>query len=180
MDNFFQIIFILFLIISFVAPLFKKKPEQQNGKAQKPKDSVNNRTGSESNRSKAENDILKEIESIFKTSEEIKKPVEDIEDKQTYQDSPYETPEWEKALKTEHTINDEWHRPTTEADFEKESTLITEEANRIQKLIDARNRPVNIRLGVLRKSLKNPETLKEYILMSEILGKPRAFHRHVR
>ncbi|HKJ81156.1 MAG TPA: hypothetical protein VJ954_03985 [Ignavibacteriaceae bacterium] len=183
MDNFLQILFFLFIIFSFIAPLFKKKKEQgqkQQTKAQNQNNPERQRAKAELKKEMEEYDILNEIQGLFKPPEEIKKPAETQTYEQSYKESPYETPEWEKALKTEHTINDEWHRATTEADFNKESAVIDIEAKRIQKLIDDKNKPVNVRLGELRKSIRNPETLKQYFLISEIIGKPRAVKRQVR
>ncbi len=179
MDNFLQILFFLFIIFSFIAPLFKKKKEQQT-KAQDQKNPEKQKAKAELKKEMEEYDILNEIQGLFKPPEEKKIPAETQPYAQSYEDTPYETPEWEKALKTEHTVNDEWHRPTTEADYAKESALLDEEAKRIQKFIDDRNKPVNVRLGELRKSIKNPETLKQYFLISEILGKPRAYNKTVK
>jgi len=191
MDNFLQILFFLFIIFSFIAPLFKKKKEQeQQTKAQDQNNPERQRAKAELKKEMEEYDILNEIQGLFKPPEEVKKPAEKQTYAQSYEESPavtqpyeessYETPEWEKALKTEHTVNDEWHRATTEADFNKESAVIDKEAKRIQKLIDDRNKPVNVRLGELRKSIRNPETLKQYFLISEIIGKPRAVKRQIR
>ena len=78
MDNFFELIFILFIIFSFLAPLFKKKPEEQQKKRQQQPDDNLNSSGTKSSHpisSKNDNDeydILQEIEGIFNKPPETK------------------------------------------------------------------------------------------------------------
>lgn len=187
MDNFLQILFFLFIIFSFIAPLFKKKPDEGNKKKPRPQSQdYRDKPEPAANKNGGEDfDIMQEIQGMFDLPERPAAKPEPVEIKKTefpveQEESPYETKEWREALKTEHTENMEWHRKTTAADFEKEKAKIEEESKRFQKLLDEAKKPASVRLQRIRKSLSNPETFKEYYIISEILGKPRAYKRQVR
>jgi hypothetical protein len=179
MDNFFGILFILFLIFSFLAPLLKKKAPQEQQKTRRPQGDDNGRppmstpTYSSSNSSNEEYDILKEVEAMFNKNTETK-PAEESSLNKAEIEVNYESPEWHEPDKIENKIDDEWHRPTTLADFNKEETLMDEKAKAFEQLINE-NKKVYLLGKKIRTSIRNQETLKEYIIISEILGKPRGF-----
>lgn len=185
MDNFFQILFILFIILSFLAPLFKKKPgEQQKKRQQQPVDDDSNSstsypsysTSTTSERDKVNYDILQEIEGMFNKPAETT-PVTETSVNEEKEVEHYKTSEWHEPSKSEATIDDEWHRPTTLADYEKEKEFMDEKAKEFEKLLN-KKKEVNIVARNIRNSITNPETLKEYIVISEILGKPRGFESY--
>jgi hypothetical protein len=179
MDNFFELLFILFLIFSFLAPLFKKKNPQEQQKTRRPQRDENERLPmnapdySSSNNSNEEYDILKEVEGMFNKNAEPK-PEEDSTVNEEAEEVSYESPEWHEPSKSENKIDDEWHRPTTLADFNKEEALMDEKAKAFEQLINEKKK-VYLLGNKIRTAIKNQETLKEYFIISEILGKPKGF-----
>lgn len=182
MDNFFQVLFILFIIFSFLAPLFKKKPEEQQKKRQQQAadDNSNSSTSqpsysTPSERDKVNYDILKEIEGMFNQPAEST-PVEKqtVSETAETEEENYKSPEWHEPSKSEGSLDKEWHRPTTLVDYEKEKEFMDEKAKEFEKLLN-KKKEVNIVARNIRNLIRNPETLKEYIVISEILGKPKGF-----
>jgi hypothetical protein len=179
MDNFFELLFILFLIFSFLVPLFKKKNPQEQQKTRPPQRDENARpptntpTYSSSNNSNEEYDIIKEVEGMFNNSPEAK-PVEELKVNEEAEESSYESNEWHEPSKSENKVDDEWHRPTTLADFNKEEALMDEKAKAFEQLINEKKK-VYLWGNKIRTSIKNQEMLKEYFIISEILGKPKGF-----
>ncbi len=186
MDNFFQILFLLFIIFSFLAPLFKKKPEEQQRKKTQPPDDNTNSSGAKPSYSpkvgNEDYDILSEIEGMFnsqrgfpKTSE-VKIP-DESEVNNRKKEIQYETSPSESDI-TEHSIDEEWHRPTTEADYARETAIIEEEAKRFEKMLNEKKEDVNRIREKIKETIKTPESLKEYFVISEILGTPKGFEKN--
>ena len=180
MDNFFELIFILFIIFSFLAPLFKKKPEeQQKRRPQQPVDDDSNQSTNQpsysasSERDEVSYDILKEIEGMFNQPAEAV-PVEEqtVSETTETEDENYKSPEWHEPSKSEESIDKEWHRHTTSVDYEKEKELMDEKTKEFEKLLNKKEE-VNIVARDIRNSIRDTETLKEYFVISEIIGTPR-------
>lgn len=181
MDNFFELIFILFLIFSFLAPLFKKKPEeQQNKRPQRPEDDNLNSSTSKpstttSERDEVNYDIMREIEGMFNKPVETETTEEPTESVTTEtEEENYKEPEWHEPSKSEASLDKEWHSLTTAADYEKEKEVMDAKTKEFQKLL---NKKVEINMVAMniRNSIKNSETLKEYFVISEIIGQPKGF-----
>jgi hypothetical protein len=184
MDNFFEVLFILFLIFSFLAPLFKKKPESNKpARKEEPPDS-NYQTDSQAVNSYEEKgqedyDILREIEGMFNKNAESRTPVEKEttvmqQASEADENAGLVTPEEKNLQKEEHTEQTEWHRLTDKTDYSREDALLLEEAERFEKYLNP-NKEINTVKQNILATIKNPESLKEYFVISEILGKPKGF-----
>jgi len=156
-------------------------------------------------RKEDEYDILKEIDGLFRgektyptvgrekesdieIAEMRKVPAsEHTEDKEWHT----EDEEWHSEDKEWHTESDEWHeKSTTEHELDKSWHTITQykrsaavdaaiekEAQKFERLLANRNKEVPFPFNELRKKLYSPETLQEFVIVSEIIGKPKYLRR---
>lgn len=151
-----------------------------------------------------EYDILKEIEGLFKgesdyTSQrkmesdaekaEMRKvpPSEHTEDKEWHtedsewhsEDSEWhsENAEWHEKSTTEHELEKSWHTISAYKRVPKVDAAIEKEAERFERMLADRNKEVPYPFDDLRKKLYSPQSLKEFIVFSEILGKPKYLRR---
>ena len=199
MDKFFEVLIYLFIIISFINSFLKKKKkkEQQNNRADEKPVYQEQTKGTDSGVKKEEpagKDILGEIQTLFNPP--INKPEED--NKESFGDL------WKSESYKEHYQKDDYHEPTKsehemvpgEHSFtlsEHTPTLSEHELFEVEKpkdidvnrllnnlddqSIDYQIRVPNPLLLLLRNELKNKDSLKRYIVISEILGKPKALRR---
>jgi hypothetical protein len=184
MDNFFELLFILFLIFSFLAPLFKKKTESDKPVRKEEPPDNNYQTDSQAantyeEKGQEDYDILREIEGMFNKNTELKTPVEKEttvmqQASEADENEGLVTPEEKNLQKEEHTEQTEWHRLTDKTDYSREDALLQEEAERFEKYLNP-NKETNIVKQNILATIKNPESLKEYFVISEILGKPKGF-----
>ena len=105
MDNFFEILIYLLIIISFLSGLFRKKDKKKRPPLQKPESQqpTERELSVAQSPPKEEYDVLKEIEDFFKVGDEqteTKKTRTPIE--QTAEQIDFE----------EHVQSDSWHQPT--------------------------------------------------------------------
>ncbi len=201
MSDYFQIIIYLIIIFAFLNSLFKKKDKENTPPGtSNPPDNVRGSTrvsqGYDQPPKQAEYDIMKEIEGLFKgeidntgrrkmesdieKAEMRKVPVEEhTEDKEWHtEDSQWHTEEeeWHEQSKKEHQLDKSWHsitsykKPVVDAAIEKE-------AERFERMLADRNKEVPYPFDDLRKKLYSPQSLKEFVVFSEILGKPKYLRR---
>jgi len=188
MDNFFEILIYLIIIISFLSSIFKKKKQQQ----QKPPvrqpqqedyyQSEQAEVAVPQTQSKEEYDILKELEVFFKvgtepTKQEIPVPQEPPK-KITHLEEQTRRESWQARTESEHLVED-WEGKKVEvikrmarvdSSVEKKAAMFEESLLKKEAVYSG------IALTVKSK-IANPSTLKEYIIFSEILGKPKALRR---
>ena len=184
MDNLFEVLFILFLIFSFLAPLFKKKPENNKPVEKKEPPDSNYQTDSQTANSYEEKgqedyDILREIEGMFNKNAESGTPEEKemtVMQQATEADenAGLVTTAEKKLEKEEHTEQKEWHRLTDKTDYSREDALLQEEAKRFEQSLKPKEEIDIVKQNIFT-TIKNPESLKEYFVISEILGKPKGF-----
>lgn len=201
MDDYIQIIIYLFIIFAFLNSLFKKKDKKEP-----PRSSNSPGPGTKSPYSSSEYDqkarqgeydILKEIEGLFKGEGEIssqrkmesdiekaemrKVPVEEhTEDKEWHtEDSEWHTEEeeWHEQSATEHQLEKSWHTISQYKRIPKVDAVIESEAQNFERMLAEREKEENYAFGDLKKKLYSPESLKEFIIFSEILGKPKYLRR---
>ena len=151
-----------------------------------------------------QNDIFREIEKLFKpenTPPEV--PVPQQERTTTKSQTAIEKSEYESALKKQYTpekFDKEWHEESAswheetaskhvlETDWNKEkrklaeerkkvNSKIEEEAKSFEKFLNQEEKLDSIILKTTKERLKHPQSLKEFIVISEILGKPKALRR---
>jgi len=185
MDNLFEILIYVIIIISFLSSIFKKKKQQQQKPpAQHPQsaDYYETEVSVPQTQSKKEYDILKELEVFFKvgtepTKQEIPIPKEQPK-RMTHIEEHTRTDSWQTPTTSEH-LADVWERKKEEvskrvarvdSSVEKKAAMFEESLERKESVYSS------IALSVKSK-MKNPSTLKEYIIFSEILGKPKALRR---
>lgn len=188
MDNLFEILIYVIIIISFLSSIFKKKKQQQ----QKPpirqtqQDEYYQAEQTEVSipqpQSKQEYDILRELEDFFKVGDEstvrkVPVPQQPAESVPTLEEHT-KSEDWKSPTESEHYV-DQWERKKTEvkkiissvdSSIEKKAAMFEESLERKESVYSS------FALAVKSK-MKNPSTLKEYIIFSEILGKPKALRR---
>jgi hypothetical protein len=185
MDNLFEILIYVIIIISFLSSIFKKKKQQQQRPpTQQPQadEEYQSEVAVPQTQSKEEYDILKELEVFFKvgtepTKQKIPVPQEPAK-KITHLEEQTRTESWQTPTLSEH-VADVWERKKDEvskrvarvdSSVEKKAAMFEESLERKESVYSS------IALSVKSK-MKNPSTLKEYIIFSEILGKPKALRR---
>jgi hypothetical protein len=151
MDNFIQYLFYFIIIAAFLNSIFgkKKKVETRRVPQQQEPDSFGSDTieSRTSNTGNTDEDytILNEIENLFKKE----MPVE-----------PTPVVKVEEAKIVEPISN---------------MSYIEERAKEFEKQVNKRKDDSDMFRMNIRNKLQNPESLKDYIIISEILGKPKAF-----
>jgi hypothetical protein len=190
MDDYFQYLFFLFIIISLLSSFFKKKNKPEN----KPERSLPDPPSKLQRSSQQEDyDIMKEIENMFKpqSPQPEKQPERTSIEEKRYKPSEHtEDPEWHEETTSEHASTlsehaatlsehrlENWDDKRKKAKTSNRQTLnekILKEAEKFEKSLTKKTQVVDVRRNLIKK-LKQPSTLKEYVIISEILGKPKAF-----
>ncbi len=188
MDNLFEILIYVIIIISFLSSIFKKKQQpQKKPPVQQPQQedyyqAEQTEVSVPQTQSREEYDILRELEDFFKVGDESTErrvPVPQHQPETVTTDEEHTRREiWQEKTKSEH-VADDWERKKSEvkkiissvdSSIEKKAAIFEESLERKESVYSS------IALSVISK-MKNPSTLKEYIVFSEILGKPKAFRR---
>ena len=200
MEDYFQILIYLIIIFAFLNSLFKKKdkkelPRPSNSPGPDTKDTYT--SDYEQKAKQSEYDILKEIEGLFKgehnytgqrkmesdieKAEMRKVPAaEHTEDKEWHtEDSEWHTEEeeWHEQSTAEHQLEKSWHSITQYKRAPKVDIAIENEARKFEQMLADRNKEVPYPFKDLREKLYSPETLQDYIVVSEIIGKPKYLRR---
>jgi hypothetical protein len=185
MEDFIQILIYLFIIISFLASMFKKKEKPGSNKPEtvyKPSQQPKVETSTSSSE---EYDILKEIERMFKTEIPSKQKPEDVRLDTETTPSQYEhvkTDDWHQPSPLEHgkTISEHtaenWEDTRIKAE-EKRKVIdqkILKQAEMFEKRMKQKVSYESYYTSSIYQKLKKPASLKEYIIISEIIGKPKA------
>jgi hypothetical protein len=184
MDNVFEILIYLFIIISFISSFFKKKKQQQKPPArQQPVDeNYQTEVPTPQTQTKEDYDILTELEDFFKVGGESARGSESVSQQQTETTPTMEkhvkTDSWHAPTESEHVV-DRWERKKSEV---KEilagvDSAIEQKAALFEKSLDKKESVYSTLALAVKSKMKNPSTLKEYIIFSEILGKPKALRR---
>jgi hypothetical protein len=186
MDNFFEILIYVIIIISFLSSIFKKKKQQQQKPTtQQPQTEEYYQTEiAVPQAEKKENyDIQRELEDFFNIGDESTKqqiPIPGPLEKSKIPDNEEHTrsESWNAPTESEHKLEN-WERKKSEvkkiilsvdSSIEKKAALFEESQGKKESVSSS------IALSVKSK-MKTPSTLKEYIIFSEILGKPKALRR---
>ncbi|MDH3267815.1 MAG: hypothetical protein OEM46_03065 [Ignavibacteria bacterium] len=189
MDNVFEILIYVIIIISFLSSIFKKKKKQKQQQQKPPirqsqTDEYNQaEVPSPQTQPKEEYDVLRELEDFFKvgdepTKQQIPVPVPPEQPKISDMEEHVRTDSWHARTESEHYV-DEWERKKSEVKkiISSVDSGIEKKAAMFEASLDKKETAYsNIALAVKSK-MNNPSTLKEYIIFSEILGKPKALRR---
>jgi hypothetical protein len=193
MDNLFEYLIYGFIIISFISSFFKKKKPLPK----KPADQIlHQRTDITENKiidnppsqgQKAdEYDILKEIDGFFNVGQPKQTETKVHTDKEIYEgakDRENFIPVPEKSFHTtttsEHTFTNPWDikRKELEEKKKKISPKIEKQASAYEQSLIKKESAATGIIKDINERLKNPSTLKEYVIISEIIGKPKALKR---
>jgi len=195
MDDIFQILIYVIIAISFISSFFKKKkPVQpptdnlQRGKPIQMGEQVIE--APPSLKQKAEDyNIMKEFESFFNLGDQISPPQKNIaepvhDDKNIYEgadkrDNYIKVPEesFHKQTSSEHTFINPWEIKQKEIEKKKKAITqdIEKQASLYKENLEKTNTAAKGIVHNIRNRIKDPASLKEYIVISEIIGKPKAY-----
>jgi hypothetical protein len=187
MDNIFEILIYGLIIISFLSGLFRKKNKTK--KPPMPRSEIQDSTEPEltavQTPQREEYDVLKEIENFFK-----------VGDQETEQQQPQIAPQQQTVEKVEfeeHVQSDQWHQPTpsehkfTDVWKEKQQELLEktskvdsgteQQAAKFEKYLKRKETAASEISKKIKERLRNPASLKDYVIIAEIMGKPKSFKR---
>jgi hypothetical protein len=156
-------------------------------------------------RNEIQSDILKEIEGLFKgentyspgnrrIESDIEKekmrrvPVEEhtedkewhTEDKEWHSEENEwhsEDEEWHEQSTKDHELEKSWHSITSYKRSASVDDTVAKEAEKFERMLAERNKVVPYPFNDLRKKLYSPQSLQDYIVVSEIIGKPKYLRR---
>jgi len=193
MDNLFEYLIYGFIIISFISSFFKKKkrlPKEPSDQTPLQRtDIMENKINDipPSQEPKAEEyNILKEIESFFDVGQPKQTEPKIHSDKEMYEGAKNRAnyiPVPEKSFHTltasEHTFTDPWDikRKELEKKKEKLSPEIERWASAYEESLIRKDSAATGIIRDINERLKNPTSLKEYVIISEIIGKPKALKK---
>ncbi|WP_337864504.1 hypothetical protein [Ignavibacterium sp.] len=183
MDNFFEILIYLIIIISFLSSFFKKKEPQKKPGSSLPLPESKTKDYSETSvesKPVESYDILKEIENIFKEGMGVPVPKPQPENQKVPQEKEDEKYQqvFEKNYDREdiRLVTAESRALKSREDAKKLDEKILREAEVFEELLNYHSEITKRRHPIVDK-LHNPQSLKEFVLISEILGKPVAYKR---
>jgi hypothetical protein len=186
MDNFFEILIYLIIIISFVSSFIKKKQKtkQPDAQTQQPEEYSQADVSVSPSQTKEEYDILKEIDDFFKVgSESTKQERTEIKPKEPesiiQKEEHSKSDSWHSPTASEHSYTNEWERKKEEVKkiISQVDTKIEKQAAKFEESMTQAKPLASEIVASIKTKLHNPSTLKEYIIFSEILGKPKALRR---
>ena len=167
MDNFFDYIIIFIIIISLLNSIFGKKKKQEQ---QKEEGNV------EPASQKKKQDAVDILEQMFGIPTEKKEPEyygETDNDSQSW-DPAAEFGEAEKVPAVETT-----KKESTRFERMQSAEFTPLDKNKDYSVLETdvkKSTKSNKRKREIISKLRNPKTIRDYILVSEILGKPKAFN----
>ena len=87
--------------------------------------------------------------------------------------------EWHEETASEHVMETDWDKEKKKlADERKKVTSkIEEEAQKFETFLNREEKFDRLAYITIRQRLKHPQSLKEFMVISEILGKPKALRR---
>ncbi len=192
MDDFFEIFIYLFIIISFISSFLKKKKKKQ--KQQVLDSHLNEHEQIQLPVQKAEPevkeelkiDIFKDFEKFFNVGEPQKETPKEHTDKEMYEgakerDDYIAVPEesFHKKTVSEHTFVNPWEKKKTETDKKvaKVNKSIEKQASKFEEHLKKKKTAAGEISKEIRARLKDPSSLKDYVIISEIMGKPKSLSR---
>ncbi len=193
MDDFFEVLIYLFIIVSFISAFFKKRKRQQQ-KQQVPDSRLNEHEQTELPLQKAESevkeelkiDIFKDLEKFFQVGQSQKESPKKHNDKAMYEgakerDDYVAVPEesFHKKTASEHTFVDPWDKKRSEINKKVANVdkSIEEQASKFEEHLQKKETAASEISKKIRTRLKDPSSLKDYIIILEIMGKPKSLSR---
>lgn len=195
MDNLFEYLIILFFIFSILQSFLGKKKKQQQQRQQHSQTTSSTTSTSKEKRQESTSDILEQLFGL-KIPEESKSPSRSSSDRNAEVLDPvgYHETTWNPEEDYEDSIGIETVRYSKKRSEAKQTEFIDPVKSLEKKISDAKKSmaklPDSIEVEELseseysssfvkniRKKIANPESIREYILVSEILNKPKAHRR---
>jgi hypothetical protein len=193
MDNIFEYLIYGFIIISFISSFFKKKkPLPKEPSDQTPHQRTNITENKiidipPSQGPKAEEyDILKEIEGFFNVGRPKQSDTKVHNDKQMYEGArdrenfiPVPENSFHTTTVSEHSFTDPWDikRKELEESKIKLSPKIEKKVSAYEESLKRKESAATGIIKDIKERLNSPSSLKEYVIISEIIGKPKALKR---
>lgn len=193
MDNFVDILIYGLIIATFLSSILRKKKvlpknisedsQVQPGPVNRPVQRVQPPPQKQSG--EVEFDLFKEFENFFNVDTAKPKPQQTksystVREPQRKQNDYIPVPEksFHEQTASEHSVTDKWERKKKEIEQIKRTidSKIEKEANQFEKYLKKGSTTGTGIVSSLSQRLKDPVSLREYVVISEILGKPRA-HR---
>lgn len=194
MDNLFEVLIYAIIIISFLSSFFKKKeqPKQTPSQQSQKPDSISyqqERTKFEPEKISQKNedyDIMRELENLFKGDIKIPEQLPQSSS-ETSSNVPDRNLDRTIGKRTVRKIEDRNYIENKATERRSSIDQRKKEKVNVDSKIETRAKEFEKVLAGPRKQkasqtefnrkLKNPANIKEYILFSEILGKPKALRR---
>lgn len=188
MDDYFQIIIYLIIIFAFLNSIFRKKnkgetPPRPANSGDIEKDKTYSTSGYAQNEKQSEYDILKEIEGLFKGEDtstgrrRMESEIEKAKMRKVPESEHVEDKEWHEQSASEHQLDESWHSITQYKRAPAVDSVIEKEAEKFERMLAERNKEAVYPLNELLEKLYSPGTLQDYIVVSEIIGKPKYLRR---
>lgn len=184
MDNLFEILIYLIIIISFLSSIFRKKTRPKppaETEQTTDREPVQPMAASSSDTSD-DYDIVKEIEKLFKmeTEGDIQKPEPaKTLPSQTKRTTIESMKEEGKVSAPSAAAMNRWEaeRKRVEERKGKIDSSIEVQAKKFEQLLSKKTVTDRMEIKNIRAKLKQKQSFREFIIVSEILGKPKAFRR---
>ncbi len=195
MDNLFEYLIILFFIFSILQSFLGKKKKQQQQRQQQSQTTSSTTSTSKEKKQESTSDILEQLFGL-KIPEESKSTSRSSSDRNAEVLDPvgYHETTWNPEEDYEDSIGIETVRYSKKRSEAKQTEFIDPVKSLEKKISDAKKSmaklPDSIEVEELseseysssfvkniRKKIANPESIREYILVSEILNKPKAHRR---
>lgn len=197
MDDFFQILIYILIAVSFLSSLFKKKKPVQPPPANelhqdvslRPDEPVSSKQISTEQKTE-QPDFLKELEGFFSLdvpeAPPKKEPPVKHDDKAVYSEAkdradykPVPEESFHQQTESEHTFIDPWDKKRKEVEQKQKSITpeIEEQSSAYRESLSREEAVENEIFHNIRNRIQDPASLKEYIIFSEIIGKPKAWRR---
>jgi hypothetical protein len=193
MDNIFEYLIYGFIIISFISSFFKKKkplPKEPSDLTPHQRTDITQNKIIDippSQRPKAEEyDILKEVENFFNVRQPQQTETKVHNDKQMYEgardrENFIRVPEnsFHTTTASEHSFTDPWDikRKELEKSRIKLSPKIEKKISAYEESLIRKESAATGIIKDIKERLNSPSSLKEYVIISEIIGKPKALKR---
>lgn len=188
MDNLFEILIYVIIIISFLSSIFKKKQQpQKKPPMQQPHQEDyyqvdESKVSVPQTQRKEEYDILEELEDFFKVGEETtveKLPIPKVPSENIPKIEEHTKVERQEIPTVLEQTEDDWARKKDEVRkrMARVDSGVEKQAALFEESLERKVQFQNDLVLSIRSKFRNPSTLKEYIIFSEILGKPKAFRR---
>ncbi len=177
MENLVDYLIVLFFVISLLSSFFKKKKKKTV-----PADRVKQHPAAKLQRENVRKDNIVEnkkqtrkkspFEDMLKTMLEVPDPV--VEEKKSEVDSYYEEALKNSAMMEEGTYKEEINSIVEDISLRTSIEYQENQNTYLSTIKEHHKKHSNKKAMKIRKDLLNNQSIKEYLIMSEVLGKPMA------